>query len=118
MARKKFTLSEVKNLDFGRVEGVFQTKLAEILADIDNRVGVAGAREISVAMKCTPEEPVGGRVETISMCFEIKTKVPGLRSRDYAMELTKSGLVFNDLSPDDPHQQTLDEELERNQRAD
>lgn len=44
MARKMFSLSELRNLDFGKMDAAFQRELAKIIDDIGTEVPIIHAQ--------------------------------------------------------------------------
>lgn len=74
------------------------------------RPGVGAKRSITLKIDFTPEAGAEGVVESVDMEYVIKTSVPDRISRPITMMPTPTGdLIYNDVSPDQPRQSTLDE---------
>jgi hypothetical protein len=109
MARKMFSLSELRNLDFGKMDAAFQRELAKIIDDIVDRPEDDRPRRLLLRLAIIPEEITAGTIETVTAGFEVAAYLPTRRSRPYSMRVTKNGLIFNSEAPENPDQMTLDE---------
>ena len=113
-------LQELKNLaDLCEVgDGVASAQFAEALErikhDLEERSGLEAERQVAVLVRFKPKVGDQGAVGDVRVEIEVKTKVPPSRSTEIAMQLVQGELAFNNESPTEPRQGTLDEEAERN----
>lgn len=114
MARTRFSLQSLKDVDMGRGDIAFSNELAAAVADINDRPGVKTARKVLIEVTLKPElrQSQSGHsvLEGIETTFEFATELPRRRSSPIKMTPGHDGgLYFNSLSPDNPRQGTLDE---------
>ena len=109
MSRRMFSLSEIIHLDLGKIDSRLRTELKRAVLDVTERPEVDKPRVVALEMRIMPDQYLQGQVETVFVEFVTKSKLPPA-SAAYSMHVQASGqLTFNDESPDEPHQGTLDE---------
>ncbi len=108
----QFTFDDLGVLDGGALKMAIEEKLAECVRDCMNRPLETKARTVTLGLKITPV--VSGRdIERVEVAFVVSHKTPPIAPRAFTMEPTyKGGLKFNDMSPDNPQQETLDKILD------
>jgi hypothetical protein len=108
--KTKLTLGSIKDLDNGRLNEAFRQELAHVVRDCNDRSNDQTARKVSLVFSVTPKDDAG---EAVDVELEIKSTVPPRRSRPFEMAVDMRGgagdLIFNDASPDNVKQRTLDE---------
>ena len=107
MALEKFSLATIADMDGGRIREAFEQALKRIEADLKDRPGVKTARTLELGLMATPVAE-GGDLESVNMQFRVKDSVPKRESKSYNMQAVPGGLLFNDASPDDVRQMSLD----------
>jgi len=107
MTLEKFTLETVANMDGGRIRTAFEQALKRIEADLKDRPGVKAARKLELVLDLTPVAD-GGELDSVNVKFRIKDNVPKRESKAYNMQAVPGGLLFNDASPEDVKQKSLD----------
>lgn len=109
MAVEKFELRSLVDLDSGRIRTAFEQALTRCLTDCRDRPAVTDARKITLAVAMAPVLDPDGEMESCNVQFQITDSVPKRKSKVYNMKSSRGGLLFNELSPDDVNQRTLDE---------
>jgi len=107
---KKFGIRDLDTLDEGRVAAQVDLALLSAAKDCANRPGLAKERKVTVTFKLTPQTNEDGMCDSINLDVQTKTNVPASNSKLFNMHAHPAqGLAFNDMSPDDAHQRTIDE---------
>lgn len=109
MAIEKFKLATLADLDDGRVREAFEQALKRCETDCKDRPAMKEPRRVSLTAFLCPVLGDNGEMESCDVQFQIVDSIPKRRSKVYNMKSTNAGLYFNELSPDDIRQQTLDE---------
>ena len=112
MALKKFNLTNIAEMDSGRIREAFEQAINRMRDDCRDRPGVQKPRKAQLIVSMAPTVGEDGEVDTIEVSFDIKETIPARQSRRYSMR-DRGGagdLMFNDLAPDDPDQMTIDAE--------
>ena len=110
MRRELHRISDLGVFDDGGLDVVFKRALCRVNEDLIDRPGVSAAREINITLRLTPEVGESGHLANVDIEAELKLKVPCVRTNTIKGRTAPDGrLVYNDLSPDDPMQRTLDE---------
>lgn len=109
MATKRFSLDSLANLDDGRIRAAFELALQRCEHDCKDRPAVMDVRKITLACSIAPVLGPDGEMDSCNVQFQITDTIPKRQSKVYNMLAHRDGLLFNDLSPEDIHQQTLDE---------
>ncbi len=107
MALEKFSLQTLAEMDGGRIRLAFEAALKRLEADCKDRPGVKTARKLALLVSM---EPVAddGELDSVNVTFRITDTIPKRQSKAYNMQAVPGGLLFNDASPDDVHQMSLD----------
>ena len=108
MKRCKLSLASLAELDLGKVDGAFKAQLRHILADLVDRPEEKKERTIILKMSVAPEEVSRGVLDSVRVWFQLGSKVPGLRSKDYSMLASDKDISFNADSLDDAKQLTFE----------
>lgn len=109
MATQRFSLSALSDLDDGRVRAAFEQAIARCETDCKDRPAVTDSRKVTLSVTLSPIVGEDGEMESCNLQFQVLDSVPKRKSKVYNMKATRAGLVFNELSPDDIHQMTLDQ---------
>jgi len=110
MGKQRLTLQSLTGLDSGVPAGAFQAELRKVVEDCIKRPGLDSVRKVQLDVHIKPCVDSRGVCEIANVEFEVSSSIPKQRTREYQMEVHAKGeLLFNELSPDDVHQQTLDE---------
>lgn len=109
MAIEKFRLSTLASIDEGRIREAFEKELKRAEADCKDRPALKKPREVVLVAVLVPVLGHDGECESVDVRFEIQAKVPRRTSKVYNMRSTPGGLLFNELSPEDVRQGTIDE---------
>lgn len=107
MALEKFNLATIADMDGGRIRAAFEQALARLEADLKDRPAVKTARKLELILDLTPVSD-GGELDSVNVKFRVKDNVPKRESKAYNMQAVAGGLLFNDASPEDVKQKTLD----------
>ena len=103
-------LSDLSQLDQGVLDAQFREELKSVIEDMRDRPSVSQARKITICLSLKPTSDGAGGLLEVGTEVEISSTFPKVRTREFAMGAIKTdALVYNDLSPDDPRQGTLDE---------
>lgn len=115
MAKERLTLAMLAKLDGGRHARDWQRGLDRLQADCVERPNVKGARKLALVAIIEPEtdDADAKTIETCSIRFEVSATIPREKSRTYSAGVRGTGLIVNELSPDNPGQMTLDEAAAR-----
>lgn len=94
----------------GAIDQKFKAGLKAVLSDLDDRATTEKGRKVTVSVECVPKANDNGDLEEVSLVVEVKTSVPAHRT--WAIQaipnVEEGRFVFNELSPENPHQLTLD----------
>ena len=108
MALEKFTLATLADMDGGRIKAAFEQALDRCRYDCEDRPAVDGARTITLTVKMKPVANDNGDLGSVDVTFDLNEKLPKRGSKSYNMQAVVGGLLFNELSPDEVKQKTLD----------
>jgi hypothetical protein len=113
MAMREFTLSNLQELDGGRVDVAFQLAMKRAIVDCEDRPGESKARVVTLKVEVTPVLDEDGLCEEVRTKMVVADKVPDRKSRVYSMGLRKSSrgpqMVFNDGDPGNFRQRTIED---------
>src|SRR5262249_42381719 len=117
MAAQKFSLDNLKNLDFGKISHAFNAEVQRIVQDCMDRPGLEKNRQVSIVFDFWPvTDPAQGLVdcETVGVEAQVTSKIPARKTKVYSMRPHKNGeLSFNPDMPEDPDGRTLYNDDER-----
>lgn len=107
MALEQFSLATLAEMDGGRIRAAFEQALKRLEADCKDRPGVKRSRQLQLIVDM---EPVAddGELDSVNVTFRIKESIPKRESKPYNMQAVPGGLLFNDASPEDVRQMSLD----------
>lgn len=108
MALEKFTLGSLAKMDDGRLAIVFAHALKRIEDDCRDRPGVVDPRKITLNAILAPQVDQSGNLVSIDVKFEVNETIPKRSTQTYNMAVTRAGILYNEMSPDDVNQATLD----------
>lgn len=108
MALEKFTLKTLAEMDGGRILEAFEQALNRCRYDCEDRPAVKGARKITLVVSMEPIADDSGDLGSVDVSFDLNDKLPKRGSKTYNMQAVTGGLLFNELSPDEVKQKTLD----------
>ena len=111
MAVRELTLESLQEIGGGTVAAAFQHHIKRCLIDCEDRPGDKSAREITLTVMVKPDVGQDGQINNVSTEYKVHSKVPAHVSRPVVCQLKHGGrAAFNDLSPADPNQHTIDEQ--------
>ena len=108
MAVEQFTFDQLDRMDGGRLRAAFEKEFRLCEADCHDRPGLGNTRSVTMKLELRPECADNGELSTIDVSFAFEHSVPKRKSRRYNMLAAPGGLLFNDASPEDVRQRTLD----------
>ena len=110
MAFQKLTLATIASMDDGRLGEAIDQKIAQVYADLKDRPNLNKDRAVSIKVifRPVPDDDGQGLVEVFTQ-FEIKASMPTSTSRRYHCKADRNGMMFNELSPDEANQLTIDD---------
>lgn len=109
MALEKFELGTIDKIDNGRIREAFDQAMRRCEADCKDRPAVKDDRRVRLEVTMSPVIDPDGAMESCDVQFQIVDSVPKRKSKVYNMASTRAGLFFNELSPADAHQGTIDQ---------
>lgn len=107
MALEQFSLATLAEMDGGRIRTAFEQALKRLEADCKDRPGVKRARQLQLVVDMQPVAD-DGELDSVNVTFRIKESIPKRESKAYNMQAVPGGLLFNDASPEDVRQMSLD----------
>ena len=110
MALEKFNLESLGDLDGGRVAAAFEQALKRCRMDCEDRPGVRAPRKINVVLTIEPNMTEKGDLQSVQVDAQISETLPKRQSASCQMAVDGEAIYFNDLSPDNPKQGTLDDQ--------
>ena len=117
MKQRLNTLGDLALMEGGAVRMWFDRELATILDDLLDRPSLKKDRELTVKVLFQPVPDDSGALAYVVHKVSVGSKVPGHATRSIAGRRSKEGLVWDDLSPKDPDQLTIDDEMGRKKEA-
>ncbi len=109
MGLEKFELKTLSTMDGGHIAREFANAMKRCDADCRDRPSVTKARKINLVVTMEPiSDDEAGELDSVNVTFKINDSVPERVSKTYNMKAVRGGLLFNELSPADVHQKTLD----------
>jgi hypothetical protein len=109
MAVEKFNLASLVGIDAGRIKEAFEQAVRRCEDDCRDRPAVDRDRTVTLRASFRPVVGDNGELESCNVDFEINDNIPKRRSKVYNMKAGRHGLLFNELSPEEIRQGTLDE---------
>jgi hypothetical protein len=109
MQAKLTCLEDLAKLDRGTPDRMVREVLQLILADLVDRPALDALRTLTLKVNFKPVSAVEGHLHEIITEVEVSAKIPVKRSPAYSMKPADKGFRYNDLSPDNADQMTLDD---------
>lgn len=95
------------NRGVGAVMG--RQELDRVMRDLEERPTLKNGRTLTMTFTFTPLADPKGILEEVKLSIEANSRTPKMKTRDYSMEMEDGALIFNEESPEDVKQGTLDE---------
>lgn len=108
MSLQKFDLAAIVDIDDGRIRTALEQALRRCELDCRDRPGLEGKRSVKLEVRLSPVPTPEGELDSVDVSFAISEKIPPRASKSYNMRAARGGLLFNELSPEDCDQMTLD----------
>lgn len=106
------TLADLQQYESGVVARTFERDLQTLLGDLHDRPGLAKARSLSLKLELTPVADDSGGLAEVKVDISLSMSQPASKTRTVnARAVGSKGFVYEDLSPDNVNQLTLDGEL-------
>lgn len=113
MGRMSLSLDTLKDFDFGKAEIAFRKVLETVVLDCSNRGYDKKARKVLLSLVMEPIVEGDGAITDANIHFTVQAKLPALQTAPRPVLMDRQGrLVFNSDAPDNPRQQTLDQEYD------
>lgn len=106
---KTLSLETLPDLDGGRIQAAVDRELAHINRDLEDRPALDKARKLVIEISATPYASEKGGIGGAKVSVKVKSSVPDRQSKTFDMLPTQDGLGWNELSPDDARQLTIDD---------
>ena len=109
MALHELSTKTLIEIEHGGLAAALDNKLKDAIRDMKDRPHVSGKRKVTLVIELAPKfvDNAGG-LEDVKAAMKVKLALPELNTREYVMGARGDKVVFNDLSPQDPNQRTLD----------
>ncbi len=114
MARHKLTFENIGKFEGGTVVVAYDKDLAALVRDCRDRPHDKSPRKLTLEVVIIPKNPEGmdetaGGYIDVDAQFKIKISYPARKTAMRPFATNAQGqLTFNDMSPDNPHQMTID----------
>lgn len=108
MTLERFSLGTLATMDDGRIKEAFEQAVKRCEGDCKDRPGVDAERKVRLDVTLIPVPGEDGDLDSVNIVFKITDTLPKRCSKSYNMKATRGGLLFNEISPDDVNQATLD----------
>jgi hypothetical protein len=111
MAITPLNFEHLKDLDGGMLNIAANDSFANAVKDCQYRTNVTKAREVTIKIFITPKVvDKTGSLEQVEISYGLDEKFPPRRSGKTTAGVKHNGsLYFNELSPGNPDQRTIDE---------
>ena len=96
MALEKFKIDTLATIDQGRIKEAFEQAFARLVED---------CKDLTIDVAPRTEQ---GSLESVDVTFALKERIPNRESRTYNMTAGRGGVLWNEISPDEVRQKTLD----------
>lgn len=109
MGLEKLTLESISRIDGGRIRAAVEQAIARCYNDVLDRPSLKTMRKVALTVKITPipdDSSLGA--DSCNVEFDINESIPRRTSKKYNMQATNAGLLYQELSPEDVRQATLD----------
>ena len=105
----KFSLESLVSLDAGRIRETVDQAIKRCFDDCEDRPAHDAARRVSIELSIVPVVAGEGRLDSCDVFVDVKERIPARKSKRYNAQVRRDGVYFNEASPDDADQLTLDE---------
>lgn len=110
MALARLSLGMLQDFDGGRPRETFDQAMRRCIADCKDRPALDEARQVTLTVSIVPvPDQDTGDCESVDVRFKISDQVPKRQSKVYNGRITAQGVLFNELSPDEVRQGTIDQ---------
>lgn len=113
MKQQLKTLADLAEAEGGAVRLWFDQALEVVMADLIDRPALNKDRELNIKLLFRPVADQSGALGYTVHKVSVGSKVPGHATRAIAGRPDQGGVVWDDLSPKDPAQMTIDDEIDR-----
>jgi hypothetical protein len=111
VAVAQLSLENLVRVDGGRLAAAFDLAIKRCVLDCEDRPGLDKARKVMLVVELKPAKAEDGNAYEVDFAFAVKDTAPQRNLRKLTGVIRRGGvLAWNDDSPDDPNQMTLDEE--------
>lgn len=107
MALEKFKIDTLATIDQGRIKEAFEQAFARLVEDCKDRPELKKPRKLALTIDVAPRTEQGS-LESVDVTFALKERIPNRESRTYNMTAGRGGVLWNEISPDEVRQKTLD----------
>jgi hypothetical protein len=108
MVMEQFSLESLNSIDEGRIREAVNAALKRCDVDCRDRPALKDARKVTIEISLEPQVGDTGDLHSVDVSFSVSDKQPKRKSRTYNMASVPGGLLFNERSPEDIKQGTLD----------
>lgn len=108
--QQKFSLETIASMDGGRLAIALAEAIKRMESDCRDRPSLDKPRTVTFMIGMRPvADPDSDELAEVTVKFSIGEKIPKRESLQYTMKPTAKGLIYNDLSKDNPDQTTIDD---------
>lgn len=108
MARQDLTAESIAELHDGKLGVAINRMIRELIRDCHKRATLKKTRTLVIEIAFKPVPDDDGLCETVEMLGTCKTKAPAFHGHPFLAAINDEGRVrFDNLSPDNPDQNTL-----------
>lgn len=109
MSFRKLDLEGLALVDNGRVKAGFDLALSRAEKDCHDRPSVTKPRTVTLTVQLKPIVDAAGEYDHVAAVFGIGETFPKRSTHAVSMTVANGGLFWNDLSPDEVRQGTIDQ---------
>ncbi len=107
MALERFNAASIATIDGGRIGVALEQAIDRARLDCVDRPALEKPRKILLEVTVLPV--IGQeRLDSCGVTFQIKESLPGRESKTFNMRAGANGLFYNELSPEDAAQLTIE----------
>ncbi len=108
------TLADLEKFEAGVVARTFERDLKVLLGDLHDRAGLDKVRSLNLKLDLKPLADDAGKLAEVRVDITISITQPASKTRTVSAKVIgSSSIVYDDLSPDNVHQFSIDNEIER-----
>src|SRR5262245_48801424 len=109
MPLQKFQIESLATIDEGRIKAAFEQLLHDLVQDCHDRPELESSRKLTLTVTVKPSTMERGELRAVDLAFDLKPTTPKRESRTYNMMTVRGGIAYNELSPNEARQRTLDD---------